>query len=68
MVSLILLQSYKSLCSGKLIEAEDNMNCQIKTVTATAKDGRVSQLEYIYLRGSKIRFMVNSSEMRTFSV
>jgi len=43
---------------GKLIEAEDNMNCQIKSVTATAKDGRVSQLEYIYLRGSKIRFMV----------
>ena len=36
------------------------MNCQIKTVTATAKDGRVSQLEYIYLRGSKIRFMVSS--------
>ena len=36
------------------------MNCQIKTVTATAKDGRVSQLEYIYLRGSKIRFMVSA--------
>ena len=39
------------------------MNCQIKSVTATAKDGRVSQLEYIYLRGSKIRFMVRLNSL-----
>ena len=40
---------------GKLIEAEDNMNCQMTTVTATYRDGRVAQLENIYIRGSKIR-------------
>ena len=50
---------WENFHSGKLVEAEDNMNCQVKQVTATAKDGRVSQLEYIYLRGSKIRFMVS---------
>ena len=43
---------------GKLIEAEDNMNCQLANVTVTYRDGRQAQLEYIYVRGSKIRFMI----------
>lgn len=43
---------------GKLIEAEDNMNCQLSNVTVTYRDGRQAQLEYIYVRGSKIRFMI----------
>ena len=41
---------------GKLIEAEDNMNCQMTAVTVTYRDGRVAQLENIYIRGSKIRW------------
>jgi small nuclear ribonucleoprotein D3 len=43
---------------GKLVEAEDNMNCQLSNVTVTYRDGRQAQLEYIYVRGSKIRFMI----------
>lgn len=43
---------------GKLIEAEDNMNCQLNNCTVTARDGRVSQLEHVYIRGSKIRFLI----------
>ena len=43
---------------GKLIEAEDNMNCQVQNVTVTHRDGRVAQLENIYIRGSKIRFLI----------
>jgi len=43
---------------GKLIEAEDNMNSQMSSVTVTFRDGRVAQLENIYIRGSKIRFMI----------
>lgn len=43
---------------GKLIEAEDNMNSQMASVTVTYRDGRVAQLEHIYIRGSKIRFMI----------
>ena len=35
---------------GKLVEAEDNMNCQIQNVTVTYRDGRVAQLENIYIR------------------
>jgi len=43
---------------GTLVDAEDNMNCQIANVQLTGRDGRVSKLEHCYLRGSKIRFMV----------
>ena len=43
---------------GKLIEAEDNMNCQLANITMTARDGRVSTLEQVYIRGSKIRFII----------
>ena len=43
---------------GKLIEAEDNMNSQMASVTVTYRDGRVAQLEHIYIRGSKIRFLI----------
>ena len=40
---------------GRLVEAEDNMNCQMQSVNVTYRDGRVAQLENIYIRGSKIR-------------
>lgn len=43
---------------GKLIEAEDNMNCQLMTITMTHRDGRTANLENVYIRGSKIRFMI----------
>lgn len=43
---------------GKLIEAEDNMNCQMSNITVTYRDGRVAQLENVYIRGSKIRFLI----------
>lgn len=43
---------------GKLVEAEDNMNCQMSGITVTYRDGRVGQLENIYIRGSKIRFLI----------
>jgi len=43
---------------GNLVEAEDNMNCQMTNITLTARDGRVTTLEQCYIRGSKIRFMI----------
>ena len=43
---------------GKLVEAEDNMNCQLIQITMTARDGRVSNLQQIFIRGSKIRFII----------
>ena len=43
---------------GKLLEAEDNMNCQMSGITATSRDGRVYNLENVFIRGSKIRFLI----------
>ena len=43
---------------GKLVEAEDNMNCQMSQVIVTYRDGRTSNLELVFIRGSKIRFMI----------
>lgn len=40
---------------GKLIEAEDNMNVHMNDILLTARDGRTSNLQQVYIRGSKIR-------------
>ncbi|KAL1858255.1 small nuclear ribonucleoprotein Sm D3 [Diaporthe australafricana] len=49
---------------GKLIEAEDNMNIQLKDITVTARDGRVSHLEQVYIRGSHVRFFIVPDMLR----
>eukprot|EP00891_Asterochloris_glomerata_P007859 jgi/Astpho2/7859/fgenesh1_pm.00117_%23_25_t len=46
------------LYRGELTDAEDNWNIQLKNVTATAKDGRISHLEHIFVRGSRVRMVV----------
>lgn len=38
--------------------AEDNMNIQLKEITVTTRDGRVSQLDQVYIRGSSVRFFI----------
>ncbi|KAM5446757.1 hypothetical protein MaudCBS49596_006363 [Microsporum audouinii] len=43
---------------GKLLEAEDNMNVQLKDITVTARDGRVSHLDQVYIRGSHVKFFI----------
>ncbi|XP_062963302.1 small nuclear ribonucleoprotein Sm D3-like [Cynocephalus volans] len=43
---------------GKLIEVEGNMNYQISNITVTYRDGRVAQLERVYIRGSNICFLI----------
>lgn len=43
---------------GRLVESEDNMNVQLADVTATARSGDVSHLEQVFVRGSKVRFVV----------
>ncbi|KLT39129.1 Sm-like ribonucleo protein, partial [Cutaneotrichosporon oleaginosum] len=39
---------------GKLMEAEDCLNMAMRDITVTARDGRVSQLEQVYIRGSMV--------------
>ncbi len=46
------------LYRGSMVACEDNWNCKLENITYTAKDGKVSQLEHVFIRGSKVRFMV----------
>lgn len=43
---------------GTLSSAEDNMNIQLKRVTVTRRDGKVTNVPHVFIRGSKIRFFV----------
>ena len=42
---------------GMLINAEDTMNMTISDVVRTARNGQVSKLPTVYLRGSGVRFI-----------
>ncbi|KAF2734525.1 Sm-like ribonucleoprotein [Polyplosphaeria fusca] len=49
---------------GKLLEAEDNMNVQLRDITVTARDGKVSHLEQAYVRGSHVRYFIVPDMLR----
>jgi hypothetical protein len=44
--------------------AEDNMNVQLRDITVTARDGRVSHLDQVYIRGSHVRFFIVPDMLR----
>lgn len=59
--------SYGALLEHLLIfsfAAEDNMNIQLKDITVTARDGRVSHLDQVYIRGSHVRFFIVPDMLR----
>lgn len=43
------------------------MNVQLKDITVTARDGRVSHLDQIYIRGSHVRFFIVPDMLRYVS-
>jgi small nuclear ribonucleoprotein D3 len=43
---------------GELHQAQDNWNVQLSNVVATAKDGKVSHVEHMFIRGSRVRFII----------
>ena len=43
---------------GKLMDAEDNMNVQLRDIAVTSRDGRVTQLEQVFIRGSSVKFFI----------
>jgi len=49
---------------GKLLEMEDTGNCSIAGVTATARDGRVTHLAQVYVRGSSVRLYIVPDMLR----
>ena len=40
------------------MEAEDTMNVRLDDVKMTSRDGKVSHLDQLYLRGSQIKFII----------
>ena len=42
---------------GLLLTAEDTMNVSLSDVLRTARDGQITKLPSVYLRGSSIRFI-----------
>jgi len=43
---------------GKLVNSEDNMNIQLSNITHLSTEGRQSEIENVYIRGSKIRLII----------
>ncbi|GAA6053613.1 hypothetical protein JCM3770_001553 [Rhodotorula araucariae] len=43
---------------GKLFEAEDSLSVSLTQCTVTHRDGRVTQLDQVYIRGASVRFYV----------
>lgn len=41
------------------------MNVQLKDITVTARDGRVSHLEQVYIRGSHVRYFIVPDMLRS---
>lgn len=39
----------------RILTAEDSLNVAMKDITVTARDGKQSKLETVYIRGSMIR-------------
>jgi len=40
------------------------MNCQLRDITVTARDGRVSHLDQVYIRGSHVRYFIVPDMLR----
>ncbi len=42
------------LYRGQLMHVEDTMNCLLENVKVTAKDGQLSAMDQVYIRGAQI--------------
>mmetsp|Transcript_16412 Transcript_16412/g.28725 ORF Transcript_16412/g.28725 Transcript_16412/m.28725 type:complete len:121 (+) Transcript_16412:98-460(+) len=43
---------------GTVVSTEDNMNVQLRKVHLTRRDGKMSALEHVFIRGSKVRLFI----------
>ena len=56
----------RDIGSGAMLTvvAEDNMNVQLRDVTVTARDGKVTHLEQVYVRGSHVKLFIIPDMLR----
>lgn len=55
------IKGLMTLISGA---AEDNMNCQLENINVTQRDGRVTHLDRVYIRGSHVRLFIVPDMLR----
>ena len=60
----MLLREIMSRVLSMRPAVEDSMNCQLRDITVTARDGRVSHLDQVYIRGSHVRFFIVPDMLR----
>lgn len=48
--------------------AEDNMNVQMENINVTQRDGRVTHLDRVYIRGSHVRLFIVPDMLRYVGV
>lgn len=54
-------------CARKILTicaAEDNMNVQMENINVTQRDGRVTHLDRVYIRGSHVRLFIVPDMLR----
>jgi small nuclear ribonucleoprotein D3 len=49
---------------GSYFTAEDNMNVQLENINVTQRDGRVTHLDRVYIRGSHVRLFIVPDMLR----
>ena len=49
---------------AKVEKDRQNLNIALKDITVTGRDGRVSQLDQVYIRGSHVRFFIVPDMLR----
>ncbi len=49
---------------GHLMHVEDSMNCLLENVKITSKDGQLTGVDQMYIRGSLIRWVVVPDALR----
>ena len=60
-IELLNNDLYRGIC----VDTEDTMNCQLQAVTCTnGQTGAQTKLEYVYIRGSKIRYIILPDMLR----
>jgi len=68
-VRFFLRQDVLRSCARKrlaltLCAAEDNMNVQMENINVTQRDGRVTHLDRVYIRGSHVRLFIVPDMLR----
>lgn len=54
----------KAWALANLATAEDNMNVQMENINVTQRDGRVTHLDRVYIRGSHVRLFIVPDMLR----